>query len=405
VGLLPVLLAAWTALLMAATEGRAEIKVVPSASLSERYDSNVFYAPRSLVSDRTIWDVVTTAGADVTMQHASELIKSSLNVGTTLNSYINNPELNYVSASGILNLNLDNMARRLLGRRIHVQVNDRLSYTPEQPAFVSPKVQGIAETYTQTYLIGIQTFRANSLVNFGTVNASYELSPTLTFHGMYAHALFRFGQTFVGTEGFQGSQGFFNITTQTASAGTSLRLSSRNTVGLTYTRSNIDFGGGLGFETQTVMAEYGWILIPSLTATVKGGVTLLSPGGTKHYTGNTSLAWKLSEKDRWTIGYTRSVAPSIFLVSTALLSQTINAGIVHQFTKRLSMLASANYALNETTSAPLVTFNSYGADLAFTYAITRNVSATIDGGYYNYLYGELAFDRKAVILSISATWP
>jgi hypothetical protein len=289
-----------------------------------------------------------------------------------------------------------------------LQIADYLSYTPEQPSFFSPKIQGVPDaTISQQYLIGIQTFRANSLINTGRVEGSYEVSPTLALNSSYMYSFNRFGNVFVEpVPGEPAAGAFFNATTTTVDGGTSLRLSSRDTVGLTYIHSNTEFDGAPGFVTQTAMAEYSRHLTPSLTATVNGGVTLLEPDGTKHFVGYASLDWRLLKNEKWSISYTRTVAPSIFIVSTALLSQTINGGVLHQLTPRLTLTASANYAMNESTS-PTADFNfrSYATVLDFTYMLTPNMSATLGGEYYNFDYGDLRFDRKAIIFSISAIWP
>jgi hypothetical protein len=397
--LLTALAGVWIVLELALNPAFAETRIVPSISVSERYDSNVFFSPQSFVPNHTLWDVVTTVTGNVNMVQASRLIKSSLQAGTTLNGYVNNPGLNYVAGTGVLSLNLDNLFRRSLGGRGHLQVDDSVSYTPEQPSFLTPKAQ---PGPLETRLIGIQAFRSSSLVNAGVVRGSYDITSKVSLNASYLHSLYHFFHTFV-TPG--GVSSVFDTTTRTATGGATVIFSGLDTGSVTYLHSTTTFGPAAGFDTDTVMAEYRRKLSSTFVSTLNFGVTQIQPGTIREPVGGAALYWTVTENERWQIKYTRGVTANFFLVASALISQRVDVGVVHQFSKTVALTASVNYALNETTSTPVFRIVSYGAEADLTYRWTRHISSMLSFKHFNYDYGSFQFDRNVVMFSLNARWP
>jgi hypothetical protein len=396
--LLTALAGLWIVLQLALNPAFAEMRIVPSVSLTERYDSNVFFTPQSIVPNRTLWDVVTTLSANVNIVEKSRLVGSSLQASTTVNSYVNNRSLNYVAGAGTLSVNLDNLFRQFLGGRGHLQLDDSFSYTPEQPSFLTPKAQGPLETR----LIGIQAFRTSSLINSGVLRGSYDITSKVSLNASYLYSIVHFFKSFVNTAG---TLAIFDSTTSTASAGTTVAFSSLDIGVLTYLHSSTTFGPALGFDTDTVMTEYRRKFSAALVGTLNVGVTQIQPGDLREPVGGAALNWTVTENERWQIKYTRGVTANFFAVAAALISQRIDVGVVHQFTKRLALTASVNYALNETTSGPVFRSISYGAEATVSYRWTRHVSSLLSFQHFNYDYTTYQFDRNVVYFGFSATWP
>jgi hypothetical protein len=396
--LLTALAGLWIVLQLAPNPAFAEVRIVPSVSLSERYDSNVFFAPQSFVPNHTLWDVVTTVTANVNVVEKSRLVSSSLQAGTTVNSYVNNPGLNFVSGAGTLSVNLDNLFRRSLGGRARLQFDDSFSYTPEQPSFLTPKVQGPLETR----LIGIQAFRSSSLLNSGVLRGSYDIASNVSLNASYLYSVFHFFKSFVTPAGIPA---VFDTTTSTVTAGTTVAFSGLDTGVLTYLHSSTTFGPAVGFDTDTVMTEYRRKFSAALVGTLNVGITQIQPGNLREPVGGAALNWTVTESERWQIKYTRGVTANFFLVASALISQRVDVGVVHQFTKRLALTASVNYALNETTSVPVFRAISYGAEANVSYRWTRHIASVLSFQHYNYNYGDFQFDRNVVWFGLSATWP
>ena len=71
----------------------AQTIVIPSLSVSETYDSNVFWAPKSQLSGVTPEDFITTILPQVNVAHTNQFITGSLSAGASIMRYLNNPNL------------------------------------------------------------------------------------------------------------------------------------------------------------------------------------------------------------------------------------------------------------------------------------------------------------------------
>src|SRR5262249_32912424 len=81
--------------------------IIPSITLSERYDSNVYF-----ISGGPFEDYVTRVSPQVRVVHMRQLIEARVGGGLTSELYVKNPGLNYVGANGAINLNLDGAMNR-----------------------------------------------------------------------------------------------------------------------------------------------------------------------------------------------------------------------------------------------------------------------------------------------------
>src|SRR5256885_5346608 len=71
-----------------------ETNIIPSVTLSERYDSNVFFVP-----GRNLEDYVTTVSPQLRVVHIRQLVEGTIKGGLTTETYVKNPGLNYVAAN------------------------------------------------------------------------------------------------------------------------------------------------------------------------------------------------------------------------------------------------------------------------------------------------------------------
>src|SRR5690242_14555697 len=73
--------------------GGGSLEVIPSICVSERYDSNVFYAPARPGLTRN--DFVTYVNPTLLVNHIGDYASGFLNVGGFHESYVHNSGLNY----------------------------------------------------------------------------------------------------------------------------------------------------------------------------------------------------------------------------------------------------------------------------------------------------------------------
>ena len=164
-----------------------QTNVIPSLTLSERYDSNVFFVPGG-----NLEDYVTSASPQLRVVHKRQLVEATVGGGATAEVYAKNPGLNYVAANGLVDLNLDGAMSEMV-RGMGLRISDTFYYTPQVPSFAAPT--GGGGQISESFVRGIQARRANSFTNGGTVAGSYAMSPLVTLTSTYSNAYRHFGST------------------------------------------------------------------------------------------------------------------------------------------------------------------------------------------------------------------
>lgn len=74
-----------------------QIRVVPSISVLEQYDSNVFFTPKSQLAPGTkADDLITTLTPQLNFMQVNSLVKANLSVGAVVQKFVNNSALDNV---------------------------------------------------------------------------------------------------------------------------------------------------------------------------------------------------------------------------------------------------------------------------------------------------------------------
>ncbi|WP_447979435.1 outer membrane beta-barrel protein [Candidatus Nitrospira bockiana] len=380
---------------------QSETRFIPSLSVTERYDSNVFFVPGA-----NLEDFVTTVAPLLEVEHRGRLIDGRIRAGVTSQTYAKNTGLNFVAANGAIDLNFDQAISQVI-RGMKLEVTDAFRFTPEPPSFLTPQTgQGVVP---DAFIRGIQASRANSFTNIGTAAAAYPLTAVTTLQGQYQHRLIRFGTAFASPE----FGGFFDTTFQTLTLGPQFQVSGRDTLSLNYQYQQMDFktaASSSGFTTNGGLIAWQRLVTPTLTADMSAGLTIVggaSAGNSVQYLANLGLDWKLEEY-RIHAQYSRTVFPSFFIQGVPLLSQVLALSISHSFTQRVVGSARAAYALNESVPSGLISYESYTVSATVNYMITRNVSVSGSASHSEYtnkfLGQQYEFDRNMVSLTLTGTW-
>ena len=378
-----------------------ETNIIPSITLSERYDSNVFFVPGG-----NLEDYVTTVSPQLRVVHKRQLLEGTVGGGVTAETYVKNPGLNYVAANGVIDLNLDGAMNELV-RGLGLKISDAFYYTPQPPAFAAPTGGG---QLPESFVRGIQARRANSSTNVGTVAASYAVSSRLSFTSTYTDQRIRFGNpTSTPTGGVQGT--FIDTTFQTVKSGPVFKVSSIDTVTLYHQYQTGTFGGQgskSSFSTQGVIAGWTSSVTPTLTASMTGGFTVFSGTNNLQYLGSASLLWNGQDTDL-TLSYSRVIAPSFITAGVPLLSQLVTATATHRVTDSFSLSLNGNYAINQSIpDSSLLKFESYSVTPSVQYKVNRVMTATLS--YTHSVFEQtfssqgFNFDRNLVMLRLLAEW-
>jgi hypothetical protein len=393
-------------LLTAPFPALAGLRFTPSLTVSERYDSNVLFASGGADKD----DFVTTVSPALTAEYKGRPVEGTLSGGLGVSSYVKHSDLNYVSATGSLAIDLTQLVKRL-DQRATLKIADSVVYTPELPAFVTNTV-GL-----NPFATGIQPQRVRSLTNTLSITGGYTLTSRVDLNAGYNYSTLSFGQT-IGAPpqtGAPGQTALFGTTIHSANAGTNVKLTTADTLIFQALYSNAEFNGGAGsFQTEGGTVGLTHSFSPQLTATVAGGATLVSPSNRVAPLGSVSVAW--SEKNTTTtFSYNRSVSPSFIIAATALETNLVSLAVTHTFTERLTGVAGANYARSSSvasstsgTSGSNLKFDSYGADLSLTYLLRRWLTASLSYTHTHFNQGfsdaTSSFSRDLVTISLTATW-
>ena len=380
------------------TTGTApETNVVPSLSVAERYDSNVFF-----VQGGNLEDYVSTVSPQVRVFHKRQLIEGMVGGGATAEAYVKNPGLNYIAGNGMVNLNLDRAMGELV-RGLGLRVFDTYIYTPQPLAFASPVGGNEAP---ESFVQGIQARRANSHTNTGRVEASFAPSPVLSFITTYTDLRRTYGSSASTSTGVaQGN--LIDTTFQTVRSGPEVKISPVDTGTLFYQYQRGSYSTS-NFSAHGALAGWTRSITPTLTAGVTGGATVFSTSNNLQYLGSAFLAWK-GEDSNVTVSYSRRITPSFYVVSTALLTQVVSGTVTHQVTKSLALSLNSNYAHSQSVpDSSLITFESYSVMPSVSYEINRVMVATLSYTHSQYQRTsssqEFLFDRNIVLLRLVAEW-
>jgi len=392
--------------------GTGSFEVVPSMCVSERYDSNVYYRPPAPGLNRE--DFVTTVNPMLRVNHNGDYASGFLNVGGFSETYIKNPDLNYLGTNGTLSLNLDNSIKRWLPNA-SLSVIDTVRYTPLPPGFVNPAAgtspsdpANVQNIYAQGFL----AFRTNNLINNATVSTSYATTASTSLNASYSYAIIRFGSS-PSTQGLS----LFNSTAQTGTVGGTARLSELDTLNVKYAHvqaestpiSPSSTSTSSLFKIESATIRWSRTLTPNLSAELGGGGILISPGQITTYAANAALIMNFSNNNA-TISYAHSAFPIFFGGGGVLIGDSFSLSAVQSIDRQWQLTESASVAHTSTAgvSGPnAATFDSFVAGGDIQYWVTNIWSTALSYSYSKFnQYGSstIDFDRQAITLSVRATW-
>ena len=451
VALLTLLIAQW----VLSTLVSAQTIVIPTLSVSERYDSNIFFTPKSLLApDRKPEDFVTTVTPQINMAHAGSLMRGSLFAGGLITKYLHNPSLDFIGINAGGMLELKDAANKVSQRITSLTVRGTYQFTPASNGFGATGGglgTGFGSTSGGVFNTGLITNRVSMHRYILGVAGGYQLTHTTTLTGTYDYSKLSFGNQSGGV-----NNPLFDTTGHQGSTTISTRISARDTVGATAAMSHYiqdQSGGSSGQGSFTTIAEtlnWGRLWTQQLSTTLTGGgiVTLpvgsaipgqsvksqFAPTATAIMTYSSfseglraagsslspfdslpSLAGSLNPGGIMAPGaytasmrYTYSIFPTFAFGSGPMKTHVVGANASVGITPKLAGQVGINYS-HSTRSAPSSTFDTLGVTAGASYLIGP-VLASLN---YNWLYfsseaaqsslsqSEYEFSKKMVMLTLS----
>jgi len=406
---------------MAQGPGSAAFQIVPMLSLSERYDSNVFIAPKVPGLKRE--DYVSHASPQLFVRSQGRIIDATLLAGATSEYYVNNPSLGYVGYNGNARLDFSSLVQRI-APKASLQVSDSVQYTPVPPAFVTgnsnlSQIVGPEATnelpQSQVFLRGVQLSRVNTFSNSTGISGAMPLSPRASLNGSYTYSFIQFGTPAVNQSQTSAQQSVFRTDIHTASIGPSYQISPRDIVNAAYTYTLSEYGAGQGsFETHSGTVGWGRAMAGDLTMRLYAGATTIqargggqssSIGGSNGrvtYTGGASLTW-IRGFSSVSISYSGGVYPSYYQEAGPMLSNSLSISATHRPYNRMFIFGSLNYGQNTVlgqtgSRGAAFEFQTYSGSVGVGYRVTQwmNASLTESFTYYRTPFATGAFGTPVI---------
>ncbi len=384
------------------------LRVLPSVQVSERYDSNVFFASKSVLQGINTADFVTTVIPQVRGLYADpeKLVKVNAAVGAVGSYYTNNTGLSYVGANAgaILDMS-DLMSRWRPGARW--TVSDTFFYTPQPPAFllgsqsveqVNPLVAGFQATRTKT--------------NSNSVNTAFQLplNRTVNVNGSYTHSFIHYGASQVPRAATLISQNAHTYT-----AGISAQTSLQDTVRVDLMGNEFDQGGLGAFSARGGAIGWAHTFSHAVSFNATGGIQELSGefNGVRFSPviapfGSLALLWN-DPTTSITLTYRSGITPSFQFRGAAMLNHSVSFNMTQKTPIRdLTGLLGANYSIaNEygSKSGSALSWTTVGGTVGLLYRVTQKIFLTSTYSYQNVdnVFGgtHFAYDKHVVQLSLA----
>ena len=451
--LLVVLVSGWTT----GTSVLAQTVIIPTLSVSETYDSNVFYTPKTLLGPGfKPEDFMTTVIPQVNFAHAGSQVSSTFSVGANITKYVNNPSLDYTGINTAGQLDLKRWANSFSQRISALSVRGTYQFTPSLSGFGATSGGALGTGYGTTGVsspvdTGLVTNRVSMHnMNVG-INGGYDLSRNTSLIASYNYNRLSFGNQSGGI-----NNQLFDTDGHVVTTGLSTRITPTDTVGTSATMSHYiqsgDTGGGSGsFTTISGMMNYGKLWTQKLSTSIGGGgiftlpIESTVPGQSVKSqfapTGTVSLTYSsFSEGLRaagsapgpfdnlprlagslgaggvippgaftTALSYNFSIFPSYAYGAGPMKTHVMGVNARGGITSNLTAQAGLNYS-HGTTSAPASNFDTLGATAGASYLLGPVlVNLTYNWLYFSSSFAQsstaqsetTAFSKKMVMLSLS----
>ena len=382
------------------TEG---FRIIPTVMIGERYDSNVFFRPRTPGLDRE--DFVTTTSPQIRGLYAGSLISVNAVGGATGEYYAKNTGLNYIGANAGASLDMSKFLAQWW-RGSEWRVTESYLNSAQPQSFLTGDVSGASEN---PFARGYQVGRVNNQSNNVHTNLSVPLNQTLALIGSYSNGFIKYGSSSVQ----QGT--LLDTNSQSYTAGIAIKETSLDKFNLSFIGSESDYGSRGSFVSRG--GSVGWVHEFSriLSISSSAGVqyietkfqsvprrTTIAP------TGSFNVTWR---DNTTTLGlaYFIGLTPSFQFSAQPLLTHTVSLALT-QVTPITDLVGvvGVNYArgdeLGSSSSGP-ISYTSYGATAGLTYKLTSQTFLGLNFNYRNFDNkfegNSVAFDRSLAQLTLT----
>jgi hypothetical protein len=346
------------------------------------------------------------------VNHNGDYAVGYLDAGGFIETYVNNPDLNYAGSNGTLFLNLDRTVKRMFPNA-SMLITDGVVYAPTPPGFVNPTAgtsPGAPSNPQDVFAQGILFSRTNRVTNSGTVSAAYATSATTKLDASYSNSILRFLSSPSVPPG-GATVSLFDTTSHTGRVGGSAQLTGVDTFNVNYSHTQTEFTNGStsSSSVKNDVVTIGWarIFSQNVSAAAGGGGIFLDPGEST-YAANAALIMNF-ENTRATLSYVRSAFPSFVGVPTNVIADVVSLSAVQKIGPQWQLIGTASYSHGSGESGiNTIKYDSFAGALDMAYVITKVWSTAVGYGYqrFDQEFGTTKFqyDRHVAMFSLRASW-
>ena len=422
-----------------------QIRVVPSISVLEQYDTNVFFTPKSQLPPGTkADDLISIFTPQLNFTHSNNLVRTNLSVGAIIQKFARNSELDNVGFNGSAGVDLTQAVNRLLPRNRAFRLMGTYQYMPNASAFGAGGMGGgfggggfggggigIGGPTDS----GLLTQRIRTTMFSAGFADSYSLSPTTDFQTSYTYSQLSFSSSYTPTVN---NSAVFDTTTHAISAGPTSRISAIDTLNVKYTFTQMSQAQFGDYSTHSGTVGWGRTWTKEWSSGLNGGLTLIEPipdtsatGGQRRvpatifptggfnitYAAGSSFLRRLGSdiqeatssamggqsflpllpgmnmpggiaapgSYRFTLTYNLGVYPSFVQTAGPIYTHIVSLGSMAGITSKLTAQALFNYAHSSFTSDTVgTTFSTYGTTVSLNYLITPTFTARLSHQWLNF---------------------
>lgn len=386
------------------SSGGSSLHVVPTLTVSERYDSNVFRG-----AGRQVSDFVTEIRPGARGVYSSDLLDGNFSGSVLSGIYAENPRLSYVGGQALYDATLDKMTERV-ARGLGLRYRGSTAYYPEQPAFAAP------DSAEFDFARGLQAQRNNTMTNASTVQSTYALTPVAHVNASYMFQARRFlGQP--DSSDPSTPIGLFDTTVHAISGGPSYLLTPNHSIGASYSYRQISSEPSSASASEVegrstvihgAMATWKATLSQELTGEVSAGASVLSRT-------SDDLIWTMQANVRWVgqgqsavVSFNRGIYPSYVAQAATLVSNVVSSSYTLNLASQLDMTLGASYAVNNGTGQTSLQFESIGANGTLRYAFYPGYALMITGSHSDFTIerpdSTIKYDRQIGMVSLVMEW-
>ena len=360
----------------------AKLDFIPSITVSERYDDNIFFEKTDGQAD-----YITSIGPRLTASYGSQAVKMTAGLGARFELFSEHTELNKLRYRANLGLNIARIARNT-----SLSVSDVFRFTPEPPAFIADE-EGEEDITTG----GIRIPRGDSLGNVARIRLTRRISSRSDGVIGYTHTIREFEDpTLIDSTEHKGQVELRR------------KIGPRDTFSIDYRYQLFKPDQLEESESHTTGIRLNHQFSREFSIHIGVGGTYVTKESDDALAFSGSLGLNRSfKRTRIGLRYSRAINATSGLSGEPAISQVASATINRNVTRRLGINLSQNYATNRSTLTDSVDLQSWRTRVRLTLRLRPWLRGEAEYRYFSQTSEGIGreFRRSQALVGFSANLP